>query len=54
MATKEQLEQAIKKLERRHQFGDLTDQQRQDLERAAQQAGSFGNRVRVALDKAKK
>jgi ABC-type transporter Mla subunit MlaD len=48
MATKEQLERALMKLEAGLK---LTDRERDDLVRAAKQAGSFGNRVRTALNK---
>jgi ABC-type transporter Mla subunit MlaD len=48
MATQEQLERALMKLEGGLK---LTDQEKQGLIKAAKQAGAFGNRVRAALDK---
>lgn len=48
MATQQQYEAALLRFE----MGRATKQDLELLKKAAQQAGSFGNRVRAAIDKA--
>lgn len=48
MATQQEMDRALLKLE---VGAKLTQQERDDLVKAAKQAGSFGNRVRAALNR---